>query len=329
MKTEEIIKGLLKDFRGSYLISSKDFRIVGSQGYANHTYAFENKVDTSYGTASVGKAFTAVAILQLLEKGLLNLDDTIGQLIPIDWKGIDPSINVKQLLTHQSRIPDYFDEDVMEEYSDLWKDIPNYSIRSGMDLIPLFIDKEMKKTNDFSYNNSGYVVLGIIIENITKQSLKDYMKTHVFNICGMSNTGYYELDRLPYNSATSYTTKQEDVYISNIYAIDAKGSGAGGVFTTVEDLEKFWQHLFSYKLINQASLAEMMTTHSFESNDIAYGYGVWLRKENETFNPFVQGMDPGICAISRYDDKNQIMITLISNHEDNVWKLAREIKELL
>ena len=87
----------------------------------------------------------------------------------------------------------------MDEYDELWKDYPNYKIRKSEDLIPLFIDKPMMYPvgENFQYNNTGYVVLGIIIEKISKQGFDEYLTENIFIPCGMENTGYYELDRLP------------------------------------------------------------------------------------------------------------------------------------
>ena len=327
MKTEKIINNL-KELKGSYLVKTPDFKLLGANSYGSLTYQFKNREDTSFGTASVGKVFTAVAILQLVEKGMISLEQTIGELLPIDWNKIDSTFTVKQLLTHQSKLPDYFDEFVMEEYADLWKEIPNYSIRSGEDLLPLFIEKEMSDNEGFSYNNSGYVVLGIIVERVTKTTLEEYMKKHVFGVSGMKNTGYYELDRLPFNSATAYVKENENYY-SNIYSIDAKGSGAGGVFTTAEDLEKFWESLFNYQLISKEMVDQMMTSHSVINEIISYGYGVWLRNEDGIHVPYIQGSDPGISAISWYHPSKKAMITLLSNYEDDVWEMSRDIKEIL
>ena len=91
--------------------------------------------------ASAGKAFVAVGILQLIEAGKLDFESTLGELLDIDLHDIDPEVTVRQLLNHTSGVPDYFDENVMDEYEELWTDFPNYKIRSNSDLLPLFIEK--------------------------------------------------------------------------------------------------------------------------------------------------------------------------------------------
>jgi CubicO group peptidase (beta-lactamase class C family) len=117
--------------------------IQKAYGYADIVNEIPNETDTKSATASAGKVFVAAGILQLIEKNILNLDDPIGNILDFDLKRIDNNITIKQLLNHTSGIPDYFDENVMDEYAELWNDFPNYKIRKSMDLVPLFIDKPM------------------------------------------------------------------------------------------------------------------------------------------------------------------------------------------
>ncbi|MBK1810820.1 beta-lactamase family protein [Clostridium sp. YIM B02505] len=330
MTFEDIVD---KDFSGCIsIVKNRRDIFLKSYGYADLPNKIPNKVDTKFATASAGKAFVAVGILQLIEAGNLSFDDNIGSLLDFDLKYIDKNITVKQLLCHTSGIPDYFDESIMSEYDELWKDYPNYKIRKSSDLIPLFINKPMMYTpgERFQYNNTGFVVLGLIIEKITGQLFDEYLKEKVFEPCGMSDTGYYELDRLPENCANSYIyDKNSEEYYTNIYSIDVKGTGAGGAFTTVLDINKFWLNLLSGKLISKEMLEQMLSVQS-SSNTQYYGYGLWLNKvEDDTYIPYFQGCDPGVSFISSYDTAHDISITAVSNFGCNVWKLRRDIIELL
>lgn len=165
-----------------------------------------NTIETKFASASAGKVFVAVAILQLIEQGHIEFDDTLGKLLDIDLHNIDPDVIVKQLLNHTSGAPDYFDESVMDEYEELWVDYPNYKIRHNNDLFPLFINKPMmyEKGERFQYNNSGYVLLASIIEKVTGMYFDDYLKKNIFDVCDMKSTGYYAFDRLPARCANSY-----------------------------------------------------------------------------------------------------------------------------
>jgi CubicO group peptidase (beta-lactamase class C family) len=327
MNIENIIGN---DFSGIIFIKENNNIILQkAYGYADIANKIPNEIDTKFVTASAGKIFTATGILQLIERGELHFNDTIGDILDFDLKAIDKKITIKQLLNHTSGIPDYFDESIMEEYAELWHDFPNYKIRKSMDLLPLFINKPMMYTPDekFQYNNTGYVVLGLIIEKITNMLFDEYLSKNVFEVCKMNNTGYYELDRLPEKCANAYIydDKREEYY-TNIYSVDVKGTGAGGAFTTITDIEKIWLNLLGKKLISEKMLGQMFSVQSNADNDY-YGYGIWLEKlKEETYEPFFQGSDPGVSFISSYNIEKDLLITIISNTGNNVWKIRRKFK---
>jgi CubicO group peptidase (beta-lactamase class C family) len=302
--------------------------VQNSYGYADISNKIPNETDTKFATASAGKVFVAVGILQLIEKGKLCLNDTICNILDFDLKSIDKKITIRQLLNHTSGIPDYFDESTMNEYAELWQDFPNYKIRKSMDLLPLFINKPMMYNagEKFQYNNTGYVVLGLIIEKITGMLFDDYLKKNVFSPCGMINTGYYELDRLPAKCANSYIyDENRKEYYTNIYSVDAKGTGAGGAFTTLLDVEKFWENLLGGKLLSDNLLKEMLSLQS-QSGDDYYGYGIWLEKTKDgSLEPWFQGCDPGVSFITSYDRNQKLNITIISNTGNNVWEMKGKI----
>jgi len=316
------------DFSGSLLISRKDEILYeGCFGYADTANKIKNQKNTRFATASAGKAFVAVGILKLMESGLLSFDTVIGSILHFDLKGIDPNITVYQLLTHTSGIPDYFDETIMDDYDELWQNYPNYKIRSSSDLIPLFIDKPMlyPRGVKFQYNNTGYVVLGLIIEAITGVDFDKYLCDEVFLPCQMDDTGYYEFDRLPPRCANAYIyDKIRHDYYTNIYSVDVKGTGAGGAFTTVHDIKRFWQGLFKGTLLSDNMRHNMLSVNAQGDNEY-YGLGMWLeRGQNESFTPHFEGCDPGVSFISSRENDGTV-ITIVSNFGQNVWEMRRKI----
>lgn len=322
------------DFQGCISIrKGGDVIYAKSFGYADLANQRANELDTKFATASAGKVFVGVGILQLIEKGLLKMEDTIGELLPFALEQIDPKITIRQLLTHTSGIPDYFDESIMEEYEELWRDYPNYKIRNSQALLPLFLHKSMmyEKGTKFQYNNTGYVVLGLIIESVTKKEFDDYLKENIFDVCKMSGTGYYELDRLPAKCANNYIFDEiRQGYYTNIYSVDVKGTGAGGAFTTVGDVECFWKGLLSHQLLSKEMTEEMLSIQASESEDENYGYGIWLKKEiGENLLPYFTGSDPGVSFISAYHRKEELSITIVSNFGNNVWEMLRNIRKHL
>ncbi len=332
------IKELLDPgFRGVVLLE-KNGEIIGESysGYAVLPDRIPNDADTKFASASAGKAFVAVGILQLIEEGKLKLDDTLGQILDFNWNEIDPEVTVKQLLNHTSGVPDYFDESVMDDYEELWRDFPNYRIRHNADLLPLFIHKPMMypKGTRFQYNNSGYVLLALIIEQLTGLPFDQYLQRHIFDVCGMKSTGYYALDRLPAKCACNYIyCKDTDSYRTNIFSVDANGTGAGGAFITVADILNFWDSLIHYRLISEKMTREMLSIQSGSGADPEegyYGYGVWIiKKENGPDIAYFQGCDPGVSFLSEYNPQNGMISVLVSNYGDNVWREMRKIRERL
>lgn len=196
---------------------------------------------------------------------------------------------------------------------------------------PLFINKPMmyKPGDIFKYNNTGYVMLDLIIEEITKRPFDLFLKESVFKICNIENTGYYEMDRLPSNCANAYIyDKDKGEYYTNIFSVDSKGTGAGGAFTTVLDFYSLWKNLLSGKILPVSIVNNMLSKHA-TSDEGTYGLGVWLKNEENNSVPFVQGCDPGVSFISSYDTERDICITAVSNRCNNVWKIESNIYNFL
>ena len=154
---------------------------------------------------------------------------------------------------------------------------------------------------------------------LTRQ-MKFQIQEKIFNLCRMTDTGYFELDRLPAKCAFSYILDLENnEYRTNIFSVDAKGSGAGGAFTTAIDVEKFWTALANEKLIKNELLETMFSPQIAEGY---YGYGVWLLNGKI---PSFQGCDPGVNFITSYDLDKQLIITILSNVDYNVELLHNKI----
>ena len=316
-----------------YIVRDDEVLYEYSSGFADLPNQIPNTCDTRFASASAGKVFVAVGILRFVDKGKIRLSDTIGELLSIELNQIDSNVTVAQLLNHTSGIPDYFDETVMHEYEELWNNFPNYRIRKNSDLLPLFIHKPMTypKGMKFQYNNSGYVMLALIIEAVTGMPFDKHLKENVFDVCGMDSTGYFELDKLPARCANHYIyCSDTNDYRTNIYSVDAKGTGAGGVFITVKDIVGFWKALSEYRLFSKELTDKMLSKQSGDGKDTEegwYGYGVWIIDNPKgTDIPYFQGCDPGVSFISEYYPDNGTISVIVSNYGDNVWKEMRKIR---
>ncbi|MCR5503735.1 MAG: beta-lactamase family protein [Lachnospiraceae bacterium] len=326
-----------KDFRGNaYIIRDEEVLLDYCGGFADLANGIPNTPETRFACASMSKTFVAVGILQLIEAGKLGYEDTLGKILDFDLKGIDPEVTVKQLLDHTSGVPDYFDESVMDDYEALWTDYPNYRIRHNKDMLPLFIDKPMmyKRGERFQYNNSGYVLLGLILEKVTGMDFDGYLKQNVFDKCDMRSTGYFSFDRLPSKCANSYIYCPEtDDYRTNIYSVGAKGTGDGGAFVTVGDLVKLWKGLIGQRLLSEETVTRMFSKQSGDGKDPEegyYGFGIWIIDNPQGRDyVYMQGSDDGVSAISEYNPDNGMISVLLSNFGDNVWARMRKIREEL
>ncbi len=325
------------DFRGvAVVVQNGEVLLQSCGGFADLANRIPNTAETRFACASLSKTFVAVGILQLIEAGKLRFEDTLGSLLDFDLKQIDPGVTVKQLLDHSSGVPDYFDESVMDDYEALWTDYPNYRVRRNRDLLPLFIGKPMMypKGERFQYNNTGYVLLAMIIEEIAGMAFDEYLRQKVFEPCGMRSTGYFEFDRLPAGCANSYIfCPDTDDYRTNIYSVGAKGTGDGGAFVTAEDIVRFWEGLIGYRLLSGETVSQMFSRQSGDGKDPEegyYGFGLWII-DNPGGRDYVymQGCDDGVSAISEYNPNKGMITVMLSNFGDDVWSRMRSIRREL
>lgn len=337
MQGNNDIKGVDKlineDFSGAVCISQKGSIVFEkAYGFADISNQVPNKISTRFQTASGCKVFTAVAVLQLIEKQLIGLDTTIADVLDFDLHDTDPKVTIRQLLNHTSGVPDYFDESIMNDYDELWIDYPNYKIRTLSDLLPLFITKPMMYAagERFQYNNSGYVLLGLAVEKVSGMQFDKYVEKNILLPCGMKDTGYFEFDRLPAGCAAGYIYDEEsNTYRSNIYSVDVKGGSAGGAFTTVHDIKRFWESMLSFGLLSEGTTKQMLSPQAEDEYD-TYGFGVWLKKNGKGgYDPFIQGSDPGVSFYSFVDAEAGVIGTIVSNIHNDVWKFDDDIIRIL
>ena len=322
-----------KSIRGNtYIVKDGKVLCEYSNGYADISNKIPNTFDTRFACASMSKTFVAVGILQLIERGELSFEDKIENILDTDMGNIDKEVTVYQLLTHTSGVPDY-DDETCDDAEELWADYPNYRIRKNMDLFMISKDKPMMfpKGERFQYNNTGYVLLGMIIEKVTGMDFDVYLKENVFDVCGMDSTGYFETDSLPDRCATGYLYGSDDTnYRSNIYSVAAKGTGDGGAYVTVSDIISFWKGLLEHRLLSEEMVEKMFSKQSGDGDDPEegyYGLGVWIiDNPNGKDYVYMQGMDPGVCTISEYNPNNGMISVILSNYSDNVWKAMRKIR---
>ncbi|MCP3027693.1 serine hydrolase [Halobacillus sp. A5] len=316
-----------------YLKREERVEIERAYGYADRAEERLNTVHTRFGIASGCKLFTAVAICQLVEKGVLTLDTRLKDCLDIDFPHFDDGVTIHHLLTHTSGIPDYFDEEVMSDFEDLWKDRPVYQMKSPNDFLPLFQSNPLKfqPGERFHYNNAGYILLGLIIEQHTGRLFTEYVEADIFQKAGMKSSGYFPLDQLPKDTAVGYIDNKENhTWRTNIYSIPAKGGPDGGAFTSAPDMIAFWRALLGHQLLNEDMTAALLTPHVTVKDGIHYGYGVWMNQQGNKITKYhVMGYDPGVSFRSSFYPGHEVTLVLSSNQESGAFEMTREIEEEL
>ncbi|WP_079480476.1 serine hydrolase domain-containing protein [Halobacillus salinus] len=320
LKTESLKRKLNEeDFSGVLSLSSQGYSLMEKiRGYRNEAEGLPNLLDTRFQIASGCKIFTAVAISQLVDQGKLTFDTTINQCLPQSFPLWNDDITLHHLLTHTSGIPDYFDEDEMDNYEELWRERPTYQMKNPVDFLPLFQHEAMKHTpgEAFHYNNGAFILLGLVVEEVSGQSFRDYVQEHVFDVAGMGASGYFSMDRLPKQTALGYID-DESGKRTNSYALPIIGGPDGGAYVTVKDMECFWDALIHHKLLNPDTTNALLTPYQKVTEDIYYGYGVWLKKqEDEWLKCYVMGYDPGVSFHSAYYMDSKTTLTICSNYSE-------------
>ncbi|MBN1922891.1 MAG: beta-lactamase family protein [Anaerolineae bacterium] len=301
-------------------------------GYANRAERLPNTPETRFGVASGSKIFTAVAICQLVEQGRLSFDARLLDLVDADFPHFDPGITIHHLLTHTSGAPDYFDEEFMDDFAAMWEKTPVYTLKGPRDLLPLFQQQPMKFAPGmrFSYNNGGYVLLGVIIEAVTGQRYVDYVTENVLMPAGMASSGYFPMHALPEHTAYGYIEDENGSWTTNIFAVPAFGQPDGGAFITATDMARFWEALHAYHLLPAEMVAKMLTLQIAEDDSNGYGYGVWLKHQAGAVNAYyVMGEDPGVSFLSRVYPATKRLLTVIGNTDNAAWPVTDAVNAYL
>ena len=299
----------------------------GCHGYANINESIPNTVDTRFGTASGTKTFTSVAISRLVEQGALDFNTPIREILDVSLPAFNKSITIHHLLTHTSGMPDYFDEEEMDDYSLLWEENPMYKYRQPKDFLPLFQNKPMmyEPGLKWHYNNAGYILLGLIIEKIAGMPYVEYIEKNVFQYCDMSRSGFFSLDNLPQKTAFGYIEKNQALK-TNIYSVPIIGGPDGGAFCTSEDIGKFWERLLHYDILKKQTVDAMLSPHA-ATDDGYYGYGIWIQKSktDDSFFYYMLGEDPGVAFFSAFNIKRNLQITILGSFVNSTWDMQKAI----
>lgn len=238
-------KASADEFSGVVFIAEKDKPVFSkAYGLASREKNQSNKIDTKFNLGSINKIFTRIAIGQLVQQGKISFNDKLGKFLPeYPNKEAAEKVTIRHLVTMKSGVGDFFGAKFDKSAKG------NY--RRNSDFIPLFANEPLafEPGTNQAYSNGGYILLGAIIEKVSGKSYYDYVRENIFKPAGMTNTDSFKADKMPDNSANGYTKRNpKNELVNNLNTRPARGSAAGGGYSTAEDLLKFSLALQSGKL---------------------------------------------------------------------------------
>ena len=303
-------------------------------GYADRSNRVENTPETRFGIASGTKCFTALAIGKLIEAQKLAFDTKLQDCIALDFPKYSPEITIRHLLTHTSGIPDYLDEEKIPDSENVRFNVPWYDLRSPRDYLAVFPDEDMQFApgERFSYSNGGYILLGVVIEELTGQNYQDFVAQAIFKPIGMDQSGYFAMNKLPEKTALGYI-EEADGWRTNIYNLPIVGASDGGAFTTVRDLATLWRAFWSYAILPQ-DLVEIYTQRYVKAETQGehsyYGHGLWIAEDPaRNRETYILGGDAGVSFKSSVYHGDELQVTVISNTTYGAWPVLRDIASAL
>jgi CubicO group peptidase (beta-lactamase class C family) len=303
-------------FSGAALIA-QDSKIIWSKawGMADREQEIPNTTQTIYRIGAMTMQFTAAALLLLEQEGKLSMDDPICNYLdncPQAWQ----AVTIHHLLSHTSGIPDYFDMAYWEA------DRLTKEGATPAEIVALFRDEPLlfDPGAQRAWGQSAFVLAGQIIERVTGQPYGDFVKHRLLEPLQMASSGYGEPPHglaLGYPSAHSSPASFDP---SSLYA-------AGGLYSTAEDLFRWYEALFNGQVLNEAQLQKMLTAHAISEFGQGSGYGIVV---DEDFGRPWAGGGGGLggyqAVITRYLDE-RVTILLIGNQDTDIFGISYEVEE--
>lgn len=300
------------EFSGVVLVAQNDSVLIQkAYGHSSLEYDVKNRVDTKFNIASITKLFTAVATLQLYDQGKIDLNEPIGTYLPnYPNETVRNSVTVHQLLTHTSGLNNFYVSSLDEIKNLAYQEIP--------DFLPLFAEDSLvaQPGTEYHYSGSGFVVLGLLIEEISKENYYTYIEKNILEPAKMSSTMAIQVDSVVKNKASGYTSefgqlkqlKKNDYYLT-------RASPAGFYYSTAVDLFHFSEALRNHRLLNKQT-TKLMLEPKVKGYNTHLGYGIDI--DNRYDQPIIghSGGWYGIhCELMDFL-KDQYTVVILSNIDD-------------
>lgn len=311
-------------FNGAVLVAqNSDVIFKKAYGLANREWEINNTIDTKFRIGSLTKQFTALIILQLAEQGKLKLDGTISDYLDYYDKDYGDKVTIHHLLTHTSGMPIFSSKPLPEAF------IGEYPVK---DFVVKYCSDSLdfEPGSKFQYSNSGYYILGAIIEAVTGKKYEENLTQMILKPCGMKNTGYDHPEIILPKRASGYGIDNGELFNARYQNMSIPFS-AGAIYSTVEDFLLWDEALYSGKLLSNELTKLMLSPHKEN-----YGYGWYIAKDTLTDidNPVTVCSHGG--SISQFNNlivrrlEEKILIVIFSNvYGTRLGAMSKGINQIL
>jgi CubicO group peptidase (beta-lactamase class C family) len=297
-------------------------------GLAHRGAGITNAVDTRFAIASGGKGPTALAVMSLIEAGVLKLSTTARSILGADLPLIDDAVTVEHLLAHRSGIGDYCDEDAGHDVNDYIMPVPVHELADTEQFVRALDGHPPKfpPGERFSYCNAGFVVLALIAERASRIPFHELVQERVLTPAGMHDTAFLRTDEPTARAALGYLTP--DGPRTNVLHLPVRGNGDGGIYSTAADIHTLWAAFFAGRIVSPDTVADMVRSRSdVPDESMRYGLGFWLHESRPT--TILIGYDAGVSFRSVHDPTTGRTHTVLSNTSSGTWPMTKLLDELL
>jgi len=325
-------------FNGSVLVAVNDsIKFNKGYGYANFEWAVPNSLDSKFNIGSVSKQFTTVMVFQLEQEGKLKLEDYISKYLPGYRKDIGNKVAVDQLLRHTSGIPCYIRDYKRKTEDDLLFPFPGGTHFTNEELITKYMSGDLlfEPGKKYSYSNTGFYFLHLIIEKVTGKAYEENLNERILIPLGLKNTGLLDNYKVVNNLTSGYVNTPLGM-IKSKYNYEPNYYGAGGIYSTTEDLLTWNRALHSGNFLTAAVREKMFTPYLKEGGYVQYAYslnyftmrltGKPAPVKYSSFNGAIQGF---ISDVIRFEDDGITIVILDNSDQLNHTRIAGNIYKLL
>lgn len=326
-RLDEAIKQ--RPFTGVIAIDVGDDRVLErAEGFLHRALGVPMRADARIAIASGGKAFTALAVMRLVEQGRLRLDQPVRELLGSDLPLVDSGVTIEQLLDHTSGIGDYLDEEADWEVDDFVLPLPVHTLTTAEAFLPLLDGHSQVSPPGarFAYCNGAYMVLAVVLERVTGDTYHHAVKRLVLDRAGLERTGFLPLNALPADAASGYLHDVGDLV--NTLHLPVLGNGDGGIFTTAADLHRCWRAFAAGGIVAPGTV-ELMTRprHDVPDEQQRGGMGVFLHASLPVL--MLEGYDAGASFCSWHEPQSQTTISVLGNSSEGGWPVMRVLRDAL